>query len=261
MNKQRINQLMDYLYEEMDPDERMSFEHAVQQDRELAAELGSLSSVRKTLSALSDVEPDKKPNIADLGKDRSATGHSGHRWIKPLLTVAASIALVFVAGYATQLQLQINSGGLYIGFSPPSTVGQGMDNSATPHHQDLVLETLQKETQQINKKLTALQGQIQLLNNASIDSSENPEKLVDRVEKSYRAGLEELYHYIDTHNLQQRAYFRDVITEYANYMQTQREEDLLAVGQALGKIQQNQTTQSTAAKNLYADIVPSTTFE
>lgn len=121
------SRLMDYLYDEMGPDERRDFEEVLQNDPDLKQELDDIQSMRNLLQEDdSEIKPGNllliKPDSETSKDETSGSAKRGKIYtLTAIAAVAAAILLTFSAFSFLNLQVSQTDNGTLISFgtAPP----------------------------------------------------------------------------------------------------------------------------------------------
>jgi LEA14-like dessication related protein len=261
--------LMDYLYGEMTIAQKKEFEAKMASDEKLRKEYQELKEVREGLAMLDD-----KQVMEPFGIWRSApSGWMGSRRsrsriiLRPLATIAAAFVILMVVGYLTDFTIRLNSEGLQLGFGniESSTALPGL---SVEDVKMILAQEIEKSKTDFNKQLAANQENIDVRLSNLEKGVENPVKsnkdVISKEELSrFLASVEQqnaelLQQYLHQTTLQQQEYFKTMLTQFNDYLQEQRLEDLNLLQAGLMEIQYNQTQQKIetemALANLFATV-------
>lgn len=116
------SRLMDYLYDEMDPGERRTFEDALRNDPDLKQELDEMQSMQKLLQEdNTEIKPDNllliKPDSNPSENVRSGASKRGKIYtLSAIAAIAAAILLTFAVSSFMNLQISHTDNGTLISF-------------------------------------------------------------------------------------------------------------------------------------------------
>lgn len=154
------SKLMDYLYNEMDPGERRSFENILRDHPDLQRELEEMQATRKLLQEDKDeITPGKLMLIqtdADQSSESGSTKSSGNPKIFALKTFAAVAAAILVTVFLfsfSNLQITHNERGTLISFGSPHQPVE--ETAAEAFITEDEFYTLMNELQAQNNRLMA----------------------------------------------------------------------------------------------------------
>jgi hypothetical protein len=266
-NKELIN----YLYDEMSTEERQQFEIAMENNPELKREFEELKQMRKGLAQIQDKEV-MEPFFL-WGKNGSAS------WIpmfkrrsllmfKPFIAVAASIVFVLLVGYLTNFNITYKDQSLYVGFNNDATPVNQTEMYTKDEVTHLINQEIAKNNAYIFTKLTETENNIDT-RFASLEQSKDDfqkpsyipadvvtQKELDIFLSNVRSNnLKVLQTYLQTSSSQQQDYFQAVLTEFSDYMENQREEDLRLIRRSLINLQENQEAQKAETDQILANII------
>ena len=263
-------ELITYLYDEMSTEERQQFEIAMENNPELKREFENLREMRKGLAQIQDKEV-MEPFFL-WGKQNSDSWASMFKrknllMFKPFIAVAASLVIVLLIGYLTNFTITYQDQSLYIGFNKTNT--KGME---TTYSQEQVAAMINAEIAKNNtyifSKLTETENNIDT-RFASLENKQNSQmipsyaasdvvtkKELDIFLSNVRSNnLKVLQTYLQSSSVQQQDYFQAVLTEFSDYMENQREEDLRLIRRSLITLQENQQTQKEETDQMLASIL------
>lgn len=257
--------LMDYLYGEMTIAQKKEFEAKMEADPNLRKEFEELKAVREELSNLDDkqvMEPFGIWNAAPrgwMGQRKS----QGRIILRPLATIAAAIAFLLVVGYLTDFSLTVNDDGLKVGFNSSESLG-AKSSVAMEDIELLVAREIEKSHAGINAQLTSNQANMDLRLTSLEKAVDNPASantdIITKEELSrFLTGIEQqntelLQQYLNQASLQQQEYFKTMLTQFNDYLQEQRVEDINMLQAGLMEIKYNQTQQKIETENALANL-------
>jgi hypothetical protein len=257
--------LMDYLYGEMTAAQKAEFEAKMNSNEMLRKEFEELKAMREELSILDEkqvMEPSGIWNSSPSGWVGSRRSQS--RFIsRPITAIAAAIALLMVVGYLTDFSLTVNQQGLQVGFNTSESLIT-QPSVAMEDIKLLVAREIEKANAGINDQLTSSRENMDVRLSSLEKAIENPENankdLVSRVELSrFMAGIEQqntelLQQYLNQASSQQQEYFKTMLTQFNDYLQEQRAEDINMLKAGLMEIQYNQTQQKIETENALTNL-------
>lgn len=270
METQDFNkELMDYLYDEMSAEEKKTFEKKLAEDTELQKEYDELKDVRQELDKLQDKEVMEPFSMWGTPKPSGWFGTSKRRLIvfRPVTAVAASLIILMLVGYLTNFSISINDQGLFLGFgnNMPSDLENYVNkdevtsliNQELSQNNEVLLSRLTSSQHDYDSKITALESSVaQALNNshnASITDGDL-KKFFAQVENRNTELMKE---YLKVASTQQQEYFKTMLTQFNEYVQKQRSEDLTLIRNSLIDIKQSQTLQKQETDQAIASLFTS----
>ena len=263
-------ELITYLYDEMSTEERQQFEIAMENNPELRREFEQLKEMRKGLAQIQDKEVMEPFFLwGKQGSDSWASMFKRRNLLmfKPFIAVAASLVIVFMVGYLTNFTITYKDQSLYIGFNNSGTVG-----SETTYTQEQVAELVNEEIAKNNayifSKLTETENNMDT-RFAALENSQNTQltpsyaaaDVVTRNEldiflANVRSNnLKVLQTYLQSSSVQQQEYFQAVLTEFSDFVENQREEDLRLIRRSMITLQENQQEQKEETDQILASIL------
>jgi len=261
--------LITYLYDEMSTEERQQFEIAMENNPELKREFEELQEMRKGLAQIRDKEVMEpfflwgKNGAASLGnlfKRRSLM------MFRPFIAVAASLVIVLIIGYLTNFSINYKDKSLYIGFNNENTQQEGMFtqeevaqlvNQEIAKNNAYIFSKLSETENSFDSRFAALESSQKMPDIPSyLDRDVVTRKELDVFLSNVRSNnLKVLKTYLESSSAQQQDYFQAVLTEFSDYVETQREEDLRLIRRSLINLQETQQTQKEETDQILASIL------
>lgn len=266
METQDFNRdLMDYLYGEMTYAQKKEFEAQMATDENLRLEYEALKGVRKELSRLEGtgiMEPTGIWRNGQPGWIDNRTSRS-HSFLWSFMAVAASIVMLLIAGYLTSFSLTVNNQGLQIGFQKEEAPALSIEDV-----KNILAQEIEKNNAGIMTNIHDTQEGIDLRLSNLEKTVENPvyahNELISKKElDSFFTGVEQqnaalLQQYLNQTSAQQQEYFKTMLTQFNDYLQQQRVEDMNMLQAGLMEIKNSQTQQKIetdmALANLFTTV-------
>ncbi|WP_375578472.1 hypothetical protein ABWH96_15780 [Marivirga tractuosa] len=210
--------MMDYLYDELNPKERRAFEEELTQNPELKEELDAFQSGKEIMGNWKDEKISAPPFFNVHKNTEKNNSHNGLKWF---LSIAASLLILMVAAKFTGLEISNQNGAFRIAFEneiqPDKQVDkeeiQQMVNLALSNYEEKLDAERKEDKQELESYLT--------------QQSQQNKKLIN----NYLTGLQEsnvemMQTYWKESNEQQQVYTEKLLTNFADYIQEQRKEDM-----------------------------------
>jgi len=269
-NRDFNKELLDYLYGEMTAAEKKEFEQKLDGDDALMSELHELTAVRNELDKLKDKEV-MEPFSAWSKSRSSGWFKSSQRRkmivFRPITAVAASLVILMLVGYLTNFSLTINDQGTQLGFGKQSTFDsqqffskeevKSILSQEMKKNNELLLARLTDSEQNYNSKLASLETNLNdnMSTNHSIPlTNEDLKKIFTNAESRNAETVKE---YLKLTSAQQQEYFKAMFTQFNNFYQEQREDDLNFIQSSLLEINQKQAIQRQETDNAIASLYTS----
>lgn len=210
--------MMDYLYDELNPEERKAFEEEMAQNPELKEELEAFQSDKKMLGNWEDEEVSAPPFINIHKNSERNNSQTGLKWF---LSIAASLLILMVAAKFTGLEISNQKGEFRIAFGQEINTDQQagkaeieqMVNTALANYEQKLDAERKEDKQELESYLTQQSKQNkQLINNYLTGLQEN--------------NVEMMQAYWQKSNEQQQVYTENLLTNFAEYIDQQRKEDM-----------------------------------
>ncbi len=263
-------ELITYLYDEMSTEERQQFEIAMENNPELKREFENLKEMRKGLAQIQDKEVMEPFFLwGKQGSDSWASMFKRRNLLmfKPFIAVAASLVIVLLIGYLTNFTITYQDQSLYIGFNKANTTGSegsytqeqvaAMVNAEIAKNNTYIFSKLTETENNIDTRFASLESKQNTLMTPSYAASDVvTKKELDIFLSNVRSNnLKVLQTYLQSSSVQQQDYFQAVLTEFSDYMENQREEDLRLIRRSLITLQENQQTQKEETDQMLASIL------
>ncbi len=248
----RRRQMMDYLYDEMESDERRDFEGWLAENPEARAELEALQETRIALGALPDVKP--APAVFPLETSRGRS--LDLKWWKRAAVAAAVVAGLWLFNF----RLQVHQGGVTLSLGAPPPVPEAA--SATNWQQALTslqadwerkwlaMDTLlEARTETFKKDQTVLPPDL-----ADLRSYNNQQLALAR--KAFRE--EELPRFaslIQELQLEQQEEIRSLLEQFWTNWQATRQSDLKNIDAHLTGLYQDVEIKQKATEAMFVSLM------
>ncbi len=267
MESQDLNRkLIDFLYGEMGSSEKKEFEELLKKDSELRKEMVDLQKMRSDLNKLEEKEVMEPFSIWGGSKSNWINGRKQHRSIvlNPITAIAASLVILMLVGYVTNFSVSINSSGFQLSFNEtkqtenPAAITEDDVKRILAHELDQNNQKIQtnlEETRELfNSKLTVLEKTMddsRNKNDQEITTDDLNQFFVDVQEKNAQL----LQDYLSQSSAQQQKYFKTMLTQFNDYIQEQRAEDLTMIQSDLLELKYSQTQQKIATDEVLAGLI------
>ncbi|MCC5931147.1 MAG: hypothetical protein JJU28_18005 [Cyclobacteriaceae bacterium] len=247
-NEELKQRMMDYLYGEMPPQEKASFEQSLRDNPEWQQELEELRQLRKSLSALEVVEMVAPVKLQTHEKTFSGVSNKSIRWFRPVIAVAASFILIFMMAYVADLRLQKMDNGWYLSFGPAPALMNA----------EQVRQLIRDETANTGNQLTSQMEEGQQAMLELLSKEYLLKKDVENMRAKNEAAMSE---WLAQHAGEQQEFIRLVLQEYDQYLARQRLEDLILIEQSLVNLREEQDYQFTQTEEILTELLSSISLE
>lgn len=263
--------LMAYLYGELQGDEKRSVEKYLAENPQAMTELQGMMDVRKILSVIEDKEVIAPPIVMEDSRQRFLWNTP---YLKTVISIAASIMLLLVAGKILDLRISFEGNSAQISFGAPAAktdnpVQQGLTAQQV---QDMINQSVQSNNQVVQASWSESQKKI----DASIrqNMAMNSEKFNELVKKASTASEAQISGYVaslknenqqmvkDYFKLttsEQQKYIESLLVDFAKYMNQQRTSDLEAIQLRMASMEQNTTALKEETEQILTSIISNNT--
>ncbi len=269
MENQDFNkELLNYLYDEMTAGEREAFELKMEDDQELKQEYEAMKAVKARLNELPDKEVmEPFPVWSNSKRGRGSIKRKEIIWLRPVTVVAASLLIMMFVGYLTNFSVSINRNGFQFGYG--TTNSDQEIKLIDDRIKALVAQEINQSNNLILAKLGASDSTTQLKiaaieNTVANELTSNKSETIDAMDlQNFFSELEKrnsemLKGYLKLTSNQQQEYFKTMLTQFNDYMQEQRNQDLVMIQNNLIELKETQSIQKKETDqvltNLFASI-------
>jgi len=261
--------LMAYLYDELSDEKRKKLEIWLKENPETMKEVEELGMVRKTLGAVEDkevVDPYFYGGTSSLSPWQ-VTRIISNTIIKPVIGLAAAITLMFLVGFLTDFNMNTSNGYLSVSFGPDQetpSVAQ-MDEQQV---QLIVNRMLQEENTQLDSEIADLEEGLksqlasyyeeqknQFNSNLNTNTQNSNQAIADVVRQLQRDNLDYMERYLELASRNQEQNMKIALTEFSDFLASQREEDLNRIQYNLTTLQESQDIQRIETDQILATIL------
>lgn len=263
--------LMAYLYGELQGDEKRSVEKYLAENPQAMTELQGMMDVRKILSVIEDKEVIAPPIVMEDSRQRFLWNTP---YLKTVISIAASIMLLLVAGKILDLRISFegNSAQISFGAPAPKTDNPVQEGLTAQQVQEMINQSVHNNNQVVQASWSESQKKI----DASIrqNMAMNSEKFNELVKKASTASEAQISGYVaslknenqqmvkDYFKLttsEQQKYIESLLVDFAKYMNQQRTSDLEAIQLRMASMEQNTTALKEETEQILTSIISNNT--
>ncbi|AYB32104.1 anti-sigma factor family protein [Chryseolinea soli] len=264
--------LMAYLYGELEDDKREKLEQYLLENPTARLELEKMNGLRRMLAQVEDKEVIAPPIF--VGEHPSQRFWQAP-YVKTIIGIAASLLVVILVAKLSGLNIRYQQQELRISFGDVpevktvTSVPQPVAATLTPEQvQDMINNslqqnnaTLQASLDETQRKLNASINQSLALNSGKID------KLVQQASTASEAQVREFVASMQTENAklvksyfqlsanEQKQYVEGLLVDFAKYLQQQRNDDLQVVRTQINSLQQNNDVFRKETEQILTSII------
>jgi hypothetical protein len=245
---------MAYLYGELEGEEKERIDQYLLEHAEARKTLEEFKQLRSLLTAVEDKEVIAPPIVIGETKQRFTWNIP---YFRTIASIAASLILVILIGRFAGVQVSIANREFKMSFGTTQPVQQPLERSdedrLTPQQvQEMINASLKNnntamqasldETQQkleasIRKNMNLGSDRINtLVREASSASQDQIRQYVSSIQAE---NMQLVKDYFQLTSVEQKKYIEDILVDFAQYLQQQRNNDLQLVQTQLDKLQQN----------------------
>jgi hypothetical protein len=267
------NELMAFLYGELEGGEKEKVEKYIHENPDARIQLEKLRGLRSILSEVKDKEVIAPPIF--LG-DTTQRFVWNAPYFKTIVSIAASILLVMLVGKFSGMRVQYQPRELRISFGAPQEVKtekndqplasaisseevQAMIN-ASLNQNNLAMQSSWNDTQKqldasVTKNLAANSRKIdKLVREASLASQDQIKEFVSGMQV---ANSQLVKSYFKLSADEQKQYIESLLVDFSKYLQQQRNDDLQLVQTRLNSLEQNTDVFKQETEQILSSIMTS----
>lgn len=268
--KPEENDLMAYLYGELEGKEKERLEQYLLENAEARIELERLKQLRTLMGQVKDKEVIAPPIFVGDHKPRFWI-HTPY--LKTIISIAASLILVILVARVTGLRIDASDGQLTMGFgerSQPVTTASIPDQKTISEEQ--VKQLINASLQQNNSAMQANWEDTRKKLDASIvrnlnQSSERIDQLVRQSSEASQQQIRDFVGSMQTENMQlvknyfqlnsteQKKYVESLLVDFAKYLQEQRNNDLQVVQTQIKSMEKNTDLFKQETEQILSSII------
>ena len=267
------NDLMAYLYGELEGSEKEAMDKYLFEHPEARVELERLQQMRSMLSHVEDKEVIAPPIFVGESKQRFIWNAP---YLKTIVSIAASLLLIILVGKLSGMKIQYQESALRISFGGDQITNGNATQSTTPATSSLTPEEVQsminasldknnlamqsswKETQKqldasITKNLALNSNKIdKLVKDASAASQDQIRQFVSGMQTE---NLQLVKNYFKLSSDEQKQYVESLLVDFSKYLQQQRNDDLQIVQTRLNSIEKNTDVFKQETEQILSSII------
>lgn len=260
--------LMAYLYDELEAIERERVERYLLANPETRKQLDELKGVSSVIRSIPDKEVIAPPIF--LG-DNGRTKFWDAPYFRTVMSIAASLIIVILVARATGTRLSVSESELKLSFGDlPSKENVQNPTITQDQIQGMINQSLQANNEFLHTSWE--ESQRNLEQSISKNLVMNSDKMNDVVRQASSASKEQIQQYVSTlqaDNMklvkdyftltsgEQKQYIEGLLVDFAKYLQQQRRDDLQLVQMRLNNIEQNNTAFKQETEQILTSIISS----
>ncbi|MCU0384218.1 MAG: hypothetical protein MUF68_09155 [Cyclobacteriaceae bacterium] len=261
---------MDYLYGNMSSEQVMRFEAYLIENPEAQKKLESLKEMRKWMTSVEDKEVIAPPLFI--------TNQQNSFWqfpyAKTILSIAASLLIIIVAGWLTNFHIQTDGNGIRFAFGEEKIIIEPVDakpNLTNEEVQALINQSIASNATILEQKWIQQQEELKKSVNKNLArTASNNEKfdlLVQQVAnasqtqvQAYMASMQQqnlksMQEYLTLTSNDQKAYIEGLLVDFAKYLQQQRNDDLRLLQAKITDVEQNNNQFKVETEQILTSLI------
>src|SRR5688572_1953402 len=271
--KPNENDLMAYLYGELEGSEKEAMDKYLFEHPEARLELERLQQMRSMLNQVKDKEVIAPPIFVGESKQRFLWNAP---YLKTIVSIAASLLLIIVAGKLSGMRIQYQASELRISFGGNQVVNDKLTQASQPSVASLSEEEVQSMINaSLDKNNLAMQSswketQQQLEASVTKNLAQNSNKIDKLVRDASAASQDQIREFVagmQTENLQlvknyfklsadqQKQYIVSLLVDFSKYLQHERNDDLQVVQTRLNSLEKNTDVFKQETEQILSSII------
>ncbi len=259
--------LISYLYGELSADEAAKVQAYLQANPEELKKWQALSNTKEVMSHVQDKEVIAPPIFMD---DTKVVSFWNNNYFKTVMSIAASVLFLMVAGKLLGTEINYQQGELKISFG-----GKKMqtENPAQPLlTEDKVQEMIQSSLAKNNEVITAgwTEDQKRLSQSIRKNLDQNSRKIDELMKTASDASQEQVRGFVaslQSENLKlmkdyfqlstadQKKYTESLLVDFSEYLKEQRKQDLMILQTRVNSIEKNTDQFKQETEQILANII------
>jgi hypothetical protein len=264
------NDLIAYLYGELEGKEKEMLEQHLLENAEARLELQKLKDVRMLMAHVGDKEVIAPPLF--LGDNHRPQFYQAP-YFKTIMTIAASLLVIMLAAKFTDLQVGYSDNELRLGFGqrPKAAATVKEDPLVTPAQVEQMIHValtqnnndMEKSWADSQKQLDASISKSLAISSAKIDHLVRESSAASQHQiRQFVSGLQAenvalVKNYFQLSATEQKEYIEGLLVDFAKYLQQQRNDDLQVVQTQLKSLEQNTDVFKQETEQILTSIISS----
>jgi hypothetical protein len=261
-------ELMAYLYDELDDAEKEKMEDYLENNPDAKRELEKLRAISGMLGTLRDKEVIAPPIfVGDTDKMKFWNAP----YFRTVMSIAASLIVVILVARYSGTSLRISGNELKLSFGRSEQLNAPVGSALSQADvKQMINESLQANNEALHASWE--ESQSKLAESISKNLVVNSDKMNDVVRQASSASKEQIQAYVsglqeDNMKLvkdyftltsgEQKQYIEGLLVDFAKYLQQQRKDDLQLVQLRLNSIEQNNTAFKQETEQILTSIISS----
>lgn len=261
---------MAYIYGELDGAEKEKFEQYLLENEEARKELQKYHGLQKMMGLIEDKEVIAPPIV--LGDNRQRFIWDAP-YFKTIVSIAASLLIIILVGKLTGTQLVMNGNEVKLSFGEPKQIQQEKINLAQvtlteEQVQKMINTSLQNNNEVLaeswkdnEKKLSASIRQNLAVNSSKVDAllkeaaTASQDQIRGFVSSMQQENRQMVKDYFQLSTTEQKTYIENLLVDFADYLQQQRNNDLQLVQMRMNSLEKNTDVFKQETEQILSSII------
>ncbi|MEO1052345.1 MAG: hypothetical protein AAFX87_17055 [Bacteroidota bacterium] len=271
--------LIAYLYGELAPEERQEVEAYLAENPEVQKELEGLQEVRNIMGKLPDKEviaPEFVWDAEPVMVSGKSTAWYHFPWMRTVMGVAASVIIILLLGYLTDLNIAYNNNELRIAFGQTEPRQESDLNDrflakgealTADDVKALVEQELNDHNALLTSKIDSVGENMQGLLAKNQISQADIKNVLAQQANTYQVEVQQYVSQMKEENIkminsffevsvdEQKEYMSTLLNDFAEYVQNQRQEDLIYIQTRFEDLKEDNSTYQVETDQILASII------
>ncbi|MEP5613752.1 MAG: hypothetical protein ABJP45_15980 [Cyclobacteriaceae bacterium] len=247
--------LTSYLYDELSKEEHEKVKAYLAASPEAKKELKAIQSMQKIMGKFEDKEVTEPSFVFDNSPTVVVSGsESNNYFLRSTIAVAASLSLLILVGYFTQLRVSTGTDGLLLSFGEADLQESKVEFSEE-NIKNWMEETIALNNENLLGKIGEVESSFDAKTKELKDANSGTKQLVnykidqDIIEKYVSQITQEnrdiILNLMEVSGRSQKQYMDDMMQDFAKFMESQRQNDLEVIQGHLNSFVSNQDGNQT----------------
>ena len=261
-------ELMAYLYDELEGTERARVEQYLVEHPDERKELQQLAGVSSLLKSVKDKEVIAPPIFIPDGNEQRFWNAP---YFKTVMSIAASLLIVLLAGKLIGTRVTVSNSEFRLSFGDPvvQPVPESVESSLTQNDvQEMINESLRVNNSLLTANWEESQKELrQSINGNLVINSEKMDQLIKEASGASRDQVSQFVSTMQAENMkmvkdyfaltsnEQKQYIEGLLVDFSKYLQQQRKDDLQLVEMRLNSIERNSNLFQQETEQILTSII------
>lgn len=248
------SKIIDYLYGNLPENERQKVEEAIQNDDKLKKEIRALSQLKSVMGSVEDKEVIAPSFVFE---ENGSLGIKDSMFFKKTAAIAAGLVLIMVSAYFMEFNMSFSESGFTAGFNHSGNdinkeeIRAIMQDVLAENHSKTDAKIFEIETKLTQKIDESSRVSLNSMQKMLISNGDNSKTIMRAyVKQINKENLDMIQNFFSVSTQKQQQYLKTVLTDFNDFYQTQRANDLKMIESGLNDMQN-----TNVVKQFETDVV------